>query len=122
MTTQLLLLIAVVLAGAAGDVFVARAMKTVGELSSFRPGPLFRFAFSTALNGFLWLGIFWKALAFFCFLSLVQTADLSWVVPASAVSFVVELIAAKLFLGESINVLRWAGALCITAGVALISI
>jgi drug/metabolite transporter (DMT)-like permease len=122
MTTQFLMLIAVVLAGAAGDVFVARAMKTVGELASFQPAAVLRFGFSTALNGFLWLGIFWKAVAFFCFLSLVETAELSWVVPASAVSFVVELIAAKLFLRETVNATRWAGALCIAGGVALISL
>jgi drug/metabolite transporter (DMT)-like permease len=122
MTSQMLLLIAVVLAGAAGDVCVARAMKTVGELTNFGPTALFRFGLATALNGYLWLGVFWKAVAFFCFLALVADADLSWVVPATAISFVVELIAAKLFLRESVNPLRWAGALCITAGVALISL
>lgn len=122
MTSQLLMLAAVVLTGAAGDVCVARAMRTVGELASFHPAPLFRFGLSAALNGFLWLGILWKAVAFFCFLSLVENTDLSWVVPASAVSFVVEIIAAKLFLRETVNATRWAGALCITAGVALVSL
>lgn len=122
MTTQLFMLIAVVLSGAAGDVCVARAMKKVGELTGFHPATVLRFALATALNGFLWLGVFWKAVAFFCFLALVEDAELSWVVPATASSFVVELIAAKLFLRETVNALRWAGALCITAGVALISL
>jgi transporter family protein len=122
MTPQLLMLAAVVLAGAAGDVFVARAMKKVGELASFRPAAIFRFGLTTVANGFLWLGIFWKAVAFFCFLALVEKADLSWVVPASAISFVVELVAARIFLRESINATRWAGALCIAAGVAIISL
>lgn len=122
MTTQLLMLMAVVLAGAAGDVCVARAMKTVGELNSFVPLAIFRFGLRAALNAFLWLGIFWKAVAFFCFLSLIESAELSWVVPATAASFVVELLAAKMFLHESINASRWAGALCIATGVALISL
>src|SRR5687767_11149469 len=112
---------AVVLAGAAGDVCVARAMKRVGELPSFRLRALVRFGWSAALNGFLWLGILWKAVAFFCLLALLEQAELSWVVPATAISFVVELAAAKLFLHESIHATRWAGALCIAAGVALIS-
>jgi drug/metabolite transporter (DMT)-like permease len=122
MKYQLLMLTAVVLAGAAGDVCVARAMKRVGELSSFRPRQIFRFGVRAALNVYLWLGIAWKAVAFFCFLALVENAELSWVVPATAVSFLVELVAAKLFLNESIHATRWAGALCICAGVALISL
>lgn len=121
MTFQMLILMAVVLAGAAGDVCVARAMKSVGELPSFHPAAIFRFGIRAAWNVFLWLGILWKAVAFFFFLALVESAELSWVVPATAVSFIVELAAAKFFLRETIHATRWAGALCIGAGVALIS-
>ena len=117
-----MVLMAVVLAGAAGDVCVARAMKRVGELPGFGPAQIVRFGLRSALNAFLWLGIFWKAVAFFCFLALVEEAELSWVVPATAISFVVELLAAKLFLHEQVNLTRWAGALCIGAGVAIISL
>lgn len=119
--THLFMLMAVVLAGAAGDVCVARAMKRVGELASFRFAALMRFGGRAALNGYLWLGILWKAVAFFCLLALLERAELSWVVPATAISFVVELAAARFFLHESVNAIRWAGALCIGAGVAIIS-
>lgn len=118
---QILFLIAVVLAGAAGDVSVARAMKAVGEVSSFRITALLAVGWRTAQNGFLWLGIFWKAVAFFCFLALLTRADLSWVVPATAVSFVVETFAAKVLLRERVSGLRWAGAACICLGVGLLS-
>lgn len=120
--TQFLILCAVVLAGTAGDVSVARAMKRTGELASFRPAKLLRFAWRAALNGYLWMGIFCKAVAFFCLLALLERAELSWVVPATAISFIVELAAAKYFLDERISRTRWAGALCIGAGVALISL
>ena len=122
MKYQLLMLAAVVMTGAAGDVCVAHAMKRVGEISSFRPADIFRFGMRASLNVYLWLGIAWKAVAFFCFLALVENAELSWVVPATAISFLVELIAAKLFLRETIHATRWAGALFIGAGVALISL
>lgn len=118
----LILLSAVILAGAAGDVSVARAMKRVGEVSSFRLVCLVGTAWRGARSGFLWMGISWKALAFFCLLALLQRADLSWVVPATAVAFVVETVAAKYLLGEQVSGLRWAGAACICLGVALISL
>ena len=118
---QFALLAAAVLAGAAGDVSVTRAMKSVGEISDFRPAGLLRSAWRTARNGFLWLGVFWKTVAFFTFLALLTQAELSWVVPATAISFVVETVAAKYFLREHISGTRWAGALCICAGVALLS-
>lgn len=119
---QFLLLGAVVLTGAAGDVSVARAMKELGDVSAFRlsalPGVLWR----AVRNGFLWFGIFWKATAFFCFLALLTHAELSWIVPATAISFVVETLAAKYLLHERVSPQRWAGAACIGLGVLLISL
>jgi len=118
---QSALLAAVVLAGTAGDVSITRAMMKVGEITDFRPSGLAAAGGRAARNGFLWLGIFWKAVAFFSFIALLTQAPLSWVVPASAVSFVIETVAAKYLLGERISGTRWAGALCICLGVALLS-
>ncbi|HWP85302.1 MAG TPA: EamA family transporter [Terriglobia bacterium] len=118
---QVGLLAAVVLAGAAGDVSVSKAMKSLGEISDFRPRALLRTGLRAAASFFLWTGIFWKTVAFFSFITLVAQADLSWVVPATAISFVIETLAAKYFLGEQISNTRWAGAVCICCGVALLS-
>lgn len=97
-------------------------MKRLGEVSSFRPSALLRLLGRGVRNGFLWLGIFWKTIAFFSFLALLTRADLSWVVPATAVSFVVETLAAKYLLRESVSRMRWAGAFCVCLGVALLSL
>ncbi|MBI3935279.1 MAG: EamA family transporter [Acidobacteria bacterium] len=118
---QVALLAAVVLAGAAGDVSVTRAMKTVGEISDFHPTAIIKTGLRAARNGYLWLGIFWKTVAFFSFITLITHAELSWVVPATAISFVIETVAAKYLLRERITATRWAGALCICLGVALLS-
>jgi drug/metabolite transporter (DMT)-like permease len=118
---QFTLLAIVVLAGAAGDVSVSRAMKALGEISNFRPSALFRTGVRAGRNGFLWLGISCKAIAFFSFIALLTRAALSWIVPATAVSFVVETIAAKYLLNERVSSVRWAGAVCICMGVALLS-
>jgi uncharacterized membrane protein len=118
---QYLLLGLVIVTAAAGDVCISRAMKSVGEISDFRPSGLKSSALSAARSRYLWLGIFWKAVAFFSFIALLARAALSWAVPASAVSFVIETVAAKYLLGERVTGVRWAGALCICLGVALLS-
>ena len=116
------LLAVVILAGAAGDVTVTRGMKAVGEVSSFRPAALLQVLRRMIRTRSIWFAVFWKAAAFFSFLALLTHADLSWVVPATAVSFVVETVAARYLLGEQVNRTRWAGAFCVCLGVALISL
>ena len=118
----LTLLIIVILSGAAGDISVTRGMKAVGEITSFRPSALFKDVTRILRNGFIWLGIFWKTISFFGFLALLSRADLSWAVPAGASSYVVDTLAAKYLLNEKISGMRWAGALCVGLGVALISL
>ena len=118
----LTLLVIVILSGAAGDISVTRGMKSVGEITSFRPAALWKDASRIFRNGFIWLGIFWKTISFFSFLALLSRADLSWAVPAGSSSYVVDTFAAKYILGEKISPMRWAGALCVGLGVAMISL
>ena len=120
--TNWVLLVIVILAGAAGDVSVTRAMKAVGEVSSIGVIYLLGVARRAVATPFLWLGVFCKAVAFFSLLALLTRADLSWVIPATAVSFIVETWAAKFLLREQVSRTRWAGALCVGLGVALISL
>jgi drug/metabolite transporter (DMT)-like permease len=60
------------------------------------------------------------ALSFFAFLALVQTQPLSFAVPASAASFVVETVLAKLVLKERVDARRAAGALLVFSGIVLL--
>ncbi len=61
------------------------------------------------------------AVSFFCFTQLLKIADLSFAVPATAASFVLETFLAKVALKERVTSRRWAGALLVAAGVALLS-
>lgn len=61
------------------------------------------------------------ATSFFSFTQLLRVADLSFAVPASAASFVVETLLARLVLKENVDVRRWTGAVLVAAGVALLS-
>jgi drug/metabolite transporter (DMT)-like permease len=70
---------------------------------------------------YLLLSIACLAVSFFSFMALVQTAPLSFAVPASAGSFIVETILAKMVLKEQVGVRRGAGALVVLAGIVLLA-
>jgi uncharacterized membrane protein len=53
-------------------------------------------------------------------MALVQTEPLSFAVPASAASFILETALAKLVLKEMVGLKRAAGALLVLAGVVLL--
>ena len=62
------------------------------------------------------------AMSFFAFMLLLSVADLSFAVPATAASYVLETILAKLILKERIDYRRWAGAVLVAAGVSLLAV
>jgi uncharacterized membrane protein len=55
-------------------------------------------------------------------MKLLSIADLSFAVPVSAASVVLETVLARLLLKEKVNPLRWAGAVCVACGVALLAV
>lgn len=61
------------------------------------------------------------AISFFAFLALVRREPLSFAVPASAATFVIEMVVAKFALREKVGARRVAAALCVLAGIVLIA-
>jgi drug/metabolite transporter (DMT)-like permease len=66
------------------------------------------------------LGIACNAVSFFFLMALVQTEPLSFALPASSASFVLETLLAKFVLHERLGPRRTAGALAVLAGVVLV--
>ena len=62
------------------------------------------------------------AVSFFAFMKLLSMADLSFAVPVTAVTYVMETVLAKYVLKEHVTWLRWAGAALVICGVALVSL
>jgi uncharacterized membrane protein len=114
------LLGAVVTFTVAGDLLQSHEMKDEGEQSGRVPGPL-RVLKLIARRRYLLLSILSMALSFFAFLALVQTEPLSFAVPASAASFILETILAKFMLGEQISFRRGAATLLVFCGILLVS-
>jgi drug/metabolite transporter (DMT)-like permease len=108
-----------VIAGTAGDLALARAMKRVGHVP-FTPSGLMRGVTDAVRDSWIWIGLAFHTTAFVAFLMLLSWADVSVVVPASALSYVTGVAGAKLFLRERIDSERWFGVLLIALGVTLV--
>lgn len=117
-----LMIALVVLGGSVGDVFITKGMKQVGEVSTLNARELLRIAGRALTNRWFLVGLFFMALSFFSFLAVLSWADLSLVLPATSVSFVITTVGAKLYLKEKISPVRWAGIVLVCVGVALISL
>ena len=55
-------------------------------------------------------------------MTLLSWADLSYVLPVTAIGYVLVALVGRALLNEQISAKRWAGILLIMAGVALVSI
>ena len=117
--TQWLLVAVIVTSTVLGDVLQSKEMKQVGEVHDFRPGKLLP---ELARRRYLILAVGFMAVSFFAFLKLLSIADLSFAVPASAATVVLETILAKLLLKEQVDIRRWAGAGLVACGVALLAL
>jgi drug/metabolite transporter (DMT)-like permease len=117
-----LMIAVVVLGGSLGDIFITKAMKQIGEISTLNLRELLRIAWRALANKLFLAGIFSMAVSFFSFLAVLSWADLSLVLPATSISFVLSTIGAKLYLNEQISLSRWIGIVLVCAGVALVSL
>jgi drug/metabolite transporter (DMT)-like permease len=111
-----------VAATTAGEVMQATGMRRHGEIRDFRPGAIGRALALLARNRFVIGSMVCMAASFFAFMKLLAATDLSFAVPVSAVTYVLETVLAKYLLKEHVNWLRWAGASLVVCGVALVSL
>jgi drug/metabolite transporter (DMT)-like permease len=112
----------IVAATTVGEVLQALGMRRHGEIRDFRPGAIGRAMAVLGRNRFVIGSVVAMAISFFAYMGLLTIADLSFAVPATAVTYVLETVLAKYVLKEQVNWLRWAGASLVILGVALVSL
>jgi len=117
-----MLVLALVTADSAGNVLLTRGMKQVGEINNFQTRHLLQTARRALVNPWLALGVSCMAVSFFLFLTLLSGEDLSFVLPATELAYVMSVLGAKYILKETVSASRWIGTLIICAGVALITL
>lgn len=110
----------VVLAGTGGEIAATHAMKRIGEVRQFSPRAIAGVLGRAFRQPWMWIGIALMALAFFSLLALLSWEAVSFVVPATALSYAVGALGAKFLLGEKVSGARWAGVALVCLGVALV--
>src|SRR4029079_7412502 len=126
MKTAAVLIIAI-FAQAAGNVFLTRGMKSVATTAPADGGLMS--VGSQSLHGALqamqspmvWGGTLLLIVFFALYSAALSWADLSFVLPATAFGYVLNVAACYYFLNESVSNRRWAGAVIITLGVLFVS-
>ncbi|HKE04104.1 MAG TPA: bacteriohopanetetrol glucosamine biosynthesis glycosyltransferase HpnI [Blastocatellia bacterium] len=116
-----LLLCSLVVGSSLGEILSAKGMRKVGAVS-FRPKALVGAIGRMVRSPYLFVGVACLAVAFFSFISMLSYADLSFVVPLTAVSYITNTLGARFFLKERISKARWKGTLLVTFGVTIISL
>ncbi len=112
-----LVLAGVTLFAAIGDTFLARGMKQVGNVSLHGlPDIVF-----SVLNPWVALGIFFLLGFFAAYMTALSWADLTYVLPATSLGYVLLTLIAKFFLHEQVTTMRWLGVGLISAGVGFVT-
>ncbi len=117
-----LLIALIVIPGTIADLLNAMGMKRNGAVYDFRPCAIIRLIASLARNPYVCVGLPAMAISFFALMALLSIAKLSFAVPATASSYVLETALAKYILREDIGWRRWAGASLVGCGVLLVAI
>jgi drug/metabolite transporter (DMT)-like permease len=112
-----LVLLAVVVFGSFGDVSLSRGMKQVGAISLSH----WQQVFHALASPWVIVGILLLLGFFASYLTSLSWADLTYVLPATAVGYILIALLAKFFLHEHVSALRWVGIALIAGGVGFVA-
>jgi drug/metabolite transporter (DMT)-like permease len=100
-----------------GDSLLARGMKNLGNVSLHNlPGLLL-----AILNPWVTAGTLLLLAFFACYMSALSWADLTYVLPATSLSYVLVALIGHFRLHEEISPTRWLGIALIAAGVGFVA-
>jgi drug/metabolite transporter (DMT)-like permease len=118
--TLLLVTVAVVLGGT-GHVMLSKGMRPVGDLTEAPSARLGGMVGRVLSSPWVFAGIALQALFFFMYVTLLSRAEVSQLLPLTALDYIVVALLAHWVLGEAVTPARWAGIGLIVTGVALVS-
>jgi uncharacterized membrane protein len=101
---------------AVGNLSLAWGMKHFPQVMSANPIPYIEAMF----NPFVALGVLALILALLTRMALLSLADLSYVLPVTAIGYVIAAFMGKTFLSETVSGQRWLGTVLIFVGAALV--
>ena len=103
--------------GAFGDAALARGMKEIGGVTPDHWTQAVTAVFTP------WVGVcILLLLGFFtCYLTALSFADLTYVLPATSIGYILMALLARFALHEQISAARWAGIALISLGVGVVT-
>ncbi len=105
-----------VLAVSVGETLLTKGMKQSGE------GLWWRQALHVVTNRYVLVGVLLMMIYFGLYMTALKLAPLSFVLPLTALSFLLGGLLAKFYLHEDVNLLKWIGYLVIVAGVVIVGL
>ena len=103
-----------------GDVLNTAGMKREPEVEKLNLHSLIVMLSRIVRNPLVIGGVASLTVGFFAMMSLLSIANVSFAVPATAISFVLETLLAKYILREDVGLRRWAAATLVACGVVLL--
>jgi drug/metabolite transporter (DMT)-like permease len=114
----LLIMLAAVVALAAGETALAKGMKQVDRVKAGWATQ----AVAVLRNGWVAIGLVLLLTHLALYMLALKRADLSFALPLTAASYPLAALLARFWLHEDIGLARWAGTLLITAGVVIVAL
>ena len=108
----------VVLSNSVGNLLLGFAME---RMPDFSKTTLFTYIFAVGTNLWLLLGIVLMIVYMIAQLSMYSWADLSYVLPVTASTYIVSALLSRFFLHETVSAVRWLGIALISFGVIFVA-
>ena len=112
-----LVLAGVTVFAAAGDSMLSHGMKQTGNISLHHLGGVF----AAIANPWIAVGIVLLLAFFASYMNALSWADLTYVLPATSLGYVLLALIARFVLHEQVSPLRWLGIALISGGVGFVA-
>jgi drug/metabolite transporter (DMT)-like permease len=105
-----------VVAVSVGETLLTKGMKQTGN------GPWWQILLAAVTNRYVVAGMLLMSVYFCLYMTVLKLAPLSFVLPLTAVSFLIGGVLAKFYLHEEVGPMKWFGYLIIMSGVVLVGL
>ncbi len=112
-----LVLLAILIFGPLGDVFLKRGMAQMGAITAAH----WTRVIAAVFTPWVAIGICFLLVFFAAYLHALSWADLTYVLPATSLGYVVLALLSTYLLHEQVNLTRWLGILLISLAVGFVS-
>lgn len=112
----------IIACSACSDIMSTIGMRHHGKVTDLAPRGIAHLLHYIVASRYILIAIAAMAVSFFALMSLLALAEVSFAIPATSASVLLETVLAKIILREQVHWQRWLGAFVVAAGVALLAL